>query len=64
MKFAFNTFPYSSFPTFLPTYTLDETIREETPEQRDHQHEHGEDDEARRPEHVRGLHQTLGRNIR
>lgn len=27
MKFAFNTFPYSSFPTFLPTYTLDETIR-------------------------------------
>jgi len=27
MKFAFNTFPYSSFPTLLPTYTLDETIR-------------------------------------
>ncbi len=27
MKFAFNTFAYSSFPTFLPTYTLDETIR-------------------------------------
>lgn len=27
MKFAFNTFPYSSFPTFLPTYSLEETIR-------------------------------------
>ncbi|MGB3876496.1 MAG: sugar phosphate isomerase/epimerase family protein [Shinella zoogloeoides] len=27
MKFAFNTFLYSSFPTLLPTYTLDETIR-------------------------------------
>jgi hypothetical protein len=27
MKFAFNTFPFSSFPTFLPTYSLDDTIR-------------------------------------
>lgn len=27
MKLAFNTFPYSSFPTFLPTFSLDETIR-------------------------------------
>lgn len=27
MKFAFNTFPYSSFPTFLPTYSLEEAIR-------------------------------------
>lgn len=27
MKLAFNTFAYSSFPTFLPTYTLEETIR-------------------------------------
>jgi len=27
MKFAFNTFPFSSFPTFLPTYSLPDTIR-------------------------------------
>ncbi len=27
MKFAFNTFPFSSFPTFLPTYALQDTIK-------------------------------------
>ncbi|SIR23837.1 protein FrlC [Rhizobium sp. RU20A] len=27
MKFAFNTFPFSSFPTFLPTYSLQDTIK-------------------------------------
>lgn len=27
MKFAFNTFPFSSFPTFLPTHSLQDTIR-------------------------------------
>jgi protein FrlC len=27
MKFAFNTFPYSSFPTFLPTYPLEAAMR-------------------------------------
>jgi protein FrlC len=27
MKFAFNTFPFSSFPTILPTYSLSDTIR-------------------------------------
>lgn len=27
MKFGFNTFAFSSFPTFLPTYSLEETIR-------------------------------------
>lgn len=27
MKFGFNTFAFSSFPTFLPTYSLKETIR-------------------------------------
>jgi len=27
LKFGFNTFAFSSFPTFLPTYPLEETIR-------------------------------------
>jgi protein FrlC len=27
MKYSFSTFAYSSFPTWLPSYTLDETIR-------------------------------------
>jgi sugar phosphate isomerase/epimerase len=27
MKYAFNTWAYGSFPTWLPAYTLDETIR-------------------------------------
>ncbi|MDQ0391888.1 sugar phosphate isomerase/epimerase family protein [Labrys monachus] len=27
MKYAFNTWAYGSFPTWLPSYTLDETIR-------------------------------------
>jgi len=27
LKFCFNTFAFSSFPTFLPTYSLKETIR-------------------------------------
>ncbi|OBZ94918.1 sugar phosphate isomerase [Pararhizobium polonicum] len=27
MKLAFNTFPFSSFPTFLPTYPLEDAIR-------------------------------------
>ncbi|WP_171026142.1 sugar phosphate isomerase/epimerase family protein [Mesorhizobium comanense] len=27
MKFAFNTFPFSSFPTLLPTYPLEDAIR-------------------------------------
>lgn len=27
MKFAFNTFPFSSFPTFLPTYSLQDTVK-------------------------------------
>ncbi|WP_428423488.1 sugar phosphate isomerase/epimerase family protein [Pararhizobium sp.] len=27
MKLAFNTFPFSSFPNFLPTYPLEEAIR-------------------------------------
>jgi protein FrlC len=27
MKYSFSTFAYSSFPTWLPAYTLDETIR-------------------------------------
>lgn len=27
MKFAFNTFPFSSFPTLLPTYTLEDTLK-------------------------------------
>ncbi len=27
MKFAFNTFPFSSFPTLLPTCTLEDTLK-------------------------------------
>ncbi len=27
MKYAFNTWAYGSFPTWLPSYPLDETIR-------------------------------------
>ena len=27
MKYAFNTWAYSSFPVWVPSYPLDETIR-------------------------------------
>ena len=27
MKYAFNTWAYGSFPSWLPSYTLDETVR-------------------------------------